>query len=194
LDQRWIYIVLLGLVFIICAKVMPKSRSAAGAQNPSLDEIEEMMEHFTVELDEQNKALIQYMAEMKRDYEMQTARLSSRIEMLEKQAGQTAQEMIKLQIVYEELQKPTVRTGVNDQFPISEVQPASLELSATLEPEPEPEPTVVMNMKLRYAELFALYDQGKSADYIARKLSINKGEVNLIIQLAKQEERLNAQQ
>jgi hypothetical protein len=43
----------------------------------------------------------------------------------------------------------------------------------------------------RYAELFQLYDQNKSIDYIARKLGMNKGEVGLILELARQEERFN---
>ncbi|MNG03181.1 hypothetical protein D3C84_862490 [compost metagenome] len=40
----------------------------------------------------------------------------------------------------------------------------------------------------RYVELFELYDQGKSIEAVARKLGMNKGEIQLIIQLAKQEE------
>jgi hypothetical protein len=44
----------------------------------------------------------------------------------------------------------------------------------------------------RYRELFALYDAGKSVDYIAKKSGMNKGEVMLILQLAKREEQHRA--
>ena len=43
-------------------------------------------------------------------------------------------------------------------------------------------------IKARYKELFDLYDSGKSIEYIAKKLGRNKGEVQLILGLAKQEE------
>jgi DNA-directed RNA polymerase specialized sigma24 family protein len=49
-----------------------------------------------------------------------------------------------------------------------------------------------MNIRDRYANVFQLYDQGKSTDYIAKKLDMNKGEVMLIIQLAKQEGQARA--
>jgi hypothetical protein len=49
-----------------------------------------------------------------------------------------------------------------------------------------------MNIRYRYMELFALEKQGKSIDHIAKKLGMNKGEVMLIIQLAKQEDRTRA--
>ncbi|MNJ40883.1 hypothetical protein D3C77_357880 [compost metagenome] len=40
----------------------------------------------------------------------------------------------------------------------------------------------------RYPELFELYDQGKSIDMIAKAVGIQRGEVQLILQLAKKEE------
>jgi DNA-binding NarL/FixJ family response regulator len=49
-----------------------------------------------------------------------------------------------------------------------------------------------MNIRERYKEVFDLQRQGKSMDYIAKKMSMNKGELQLILQLAKQEESLHA--
>ena len=46
----------------------------------------------------------------------------------------------------------------------------------------------VHSIKSRYAELFDLYEQGKSIDMIAKSTGLQRGEVQLIIQLAKQEE------
>jgi hypothetical protein len=191
LDQPWVYIVLFGLVFIVYAKIMPKQDTSRGQQNPTLNEIEETMEHFTAELDEQNKALIQLLAETKRDYELQTAKLASRIEMLEKQSGQAGQELMKLGVVTEELQKQAARQREMPRPASSDPLPDTVDTAEAILDD-KPEKSSSMNMKVRYSDLFAMYDQGKSTDYIAKKLSMNKGEVNLIIQLAKQEERLNA--
>ncbi|WP_246079156.1 DUF6115 domain-containing protein [Paenibacillus piri] len=177
---------------------MPKKNETKGQSSPALHEIEETMEHFTAELEEQNQALIQLLAETKRDYELQTARLAARIELLEKQSGQSVQEIIKLSAAAEELQKQSAKlreTAAAAAEPVPEAVLPAAQPEAASAGEPEEElvsHTAPMNMKARYSELFALYDQGKSTDYIARKLSMNKGEVSLIIQLAKQEERLHA--
>ncbi|MBW7461685.1 hypothetical protein K0U00_47285, partial [Paenibacillus sepulcri] len=64
-----------------------------------------------------------------------------------------------------------------------EGQPAVPEFVEPLAPA-EIKPTI----RSRYLELFELHDGGKSVDSIARKLAMNKGEVQLILQLSKQEE------
>jgi len=189
LDQPWVYIVLFGLVLIVFAKIMPKTDKSKGQGNATINEIEETMEYFTAELNEQNNALIRLLAETKRDYELQAAKLASRIETLEKQSNLSAQETAKLAVAVEELRKHASK-------PV-EIQAAAPDITikkaeAAVEDRQEPVPASPMNMKMRYSDLFAMYDQGKSIDYIAKKLSMNKGEVNLIMQLAKQEERLNA--
>ncbi|MNC80265.1 hypothetical protein D3C75_1330060 [compost metagenome] len=40
----------------------------------------------------------------------------------------------------------------------------------------------------RYPELFELYGKGKSIDMIAKTMGLQRGEVQLILQLAKKEE------
>ncbi len=71
--------------------------------------------------------------------------------------------------------------------PLQAVPVADQEPAATRE-QPN-EPVALMNIKQRYAELFELYELGKSMDFIAKKLGMNKGEISLILLLAKQEER-----
>lgn len=44
------------------------------------------------------------------------------------------------------------------------------------------------SIKDRYTELFRLHDEGKSMDAIAKQTGIQLGEVQLILQLAEQEE------
>ncbi|WP_240417570.1 hypothetical protein [Paenibacillus periandrae] len=186
MDQHWVYIVLFGLVFIIYAKIIPKASGAKGQGSPTVQEIEEAMEHFTAELDEQNKALIQLLAETKRDYEVQTAKLTSRLEIVEKQSALTNQELNKLGFAYEELQKKIAHPP--EKVPVIELQKPRIEEKII----DDEAPPIAMNLKSRYEELFSLFEQGKSVEYIAKKLNMNKGEINLIFQLAKQEEKLNA--
>lgn len=191
--QPWVYIVLIGLVFIVYATLVPKASSSSKAA-PSINEIEQTMEHFAGELEEQNEALIRQLADIKKDNEVHQARLSSRIEALENQFAHTNQEYTKLGLAYEELQKKLDQQaaagflGHNDSAGMRH-EPSQAPVN---EEEAEQEPAG-MNIRSRYAELFDLYDQGRSTDSIAKKMNMNKGEVNLILQLAKQEEQLNAQ-
>lgn len=209
MNQPWIYIVLIGLVLVVYAKIVPKNAAKQGSHAPGgsiLNEMEETMDHFAAELDEQNKALIQMFAETKKEYELQTTKLVYRIELLEKQGEQLQQEVSRLGFISEQLQsrqlaemrggmahtkaeagsiEPEQQVGLLTQAGFSE---AKLEQSI---PEP-PADSFVMNMKERYSELFELYQQGKSTDYIAKKLGKNKGEINLILQLAKQEDLSDA--
>ncbi|MFE5319573.1 DUF6115 domain-containing protein [Paenibacillus sp. NPDC056579] len=202
MNQPWVYIVLIGLLVIVYATLLPRTRSSKGAQGPTIQEIEETMEHFAAELEEQNEALIRQLAETKRDYDVQTAKLSSRVEMLEKQAAGTSQELAKLGMAYEQLLQASVQSmGGHEkktaespsQIRNTQEETTASEESHLQEQDEEGLSNAPMNMKQRYADLFALYDQGKSTDVIAKKLNMNKGEINLIIQLAKQEEQLNAQ-
>ncbi|UUZ95699.1 hypothetical protein LJK87_15475 [Paenibacillus sp. P25] len=50
-----------------------------------LSEMEQTIEHFAAELEEQNQALIEMFAETKKEYELHHAKLALRLEQLEKQ-------------------------------------------------------------------------------------------------------------
>ncbi|WP_249862830.1 hypothetical protein [Paenibacillus konkukensis] len=172
---------------------MPRTNGSKELQGPTIGEIEETMEHFAAELEEQNEALIRQLAETTREYDAQSAKLASKIDMLEKQSVHTGQEIARLSLANEELQKKLERITEWQQSVLQNAaafpQPSG-EAAAAVE---EPQASHGMNIKKRYSELFSMYDQGKSSDYIAKKMGMNKGEVSLIIQLAKQEEQLNVQ-
>ncbi|MCS7461867.1 hypothetical protein N0M98_17155 [Paenibacillus doosanensis] len=193
MNQPWVYIVLIGLIIIVYAKIMPRTNGSKELQGPTIGEIEETMEHFAAELEEQNEALIRQLAETTREYDAQSAKLASKIDMLEKQSVHTGQEIARLSLANEELQKKLERITEWQQSVLQNAaafpQPSG-EAAAAVE---EPQASQGMNIKKRYSELFSMYDQGKSSDYIAKKMGMNKGEVSLIIQLAKQEEQLNVQ-
>jgi len=196
------YIVLFGLVLIVYAKVLPKSANSSSRYGASVQEIEETIEHFAAEMDEQNQAVVQLFAETKKECEMHIAKLSSRIEWLEKQGASLSQEVAKLQAAHAQLEKLISAQHISKPVVQPEATQVSVQDNQTMQPSPSPSgqlpqkeeesPASLMNMKERYADLFQLHHQGKSMDYIAKKLGMNKGEINLILQLAKQEESMRA--
>ncbi|WP_051775081.1 hypothetical protein [Paenibacillus tyrfis] len=197
MDQPWIYIVLVGLLIVVYAKIIPrKSEGAAKPDGAIVKEMEQAMDHLAMELEEQNKALIELFSGTKQTYEEHTAKLTSRVETLEKQCQELRHELGRLTFS-EEQRRLSLQANVSKQGEAlgasagAAVSQADTE-SAVPDTQPEAANKAAMNMKERYAELFGLYESGKSTDYIAKKLGMNKGEISLILQLAKQEERSNA--
>jgi hypothetical protein len=197
----WMYVVLLGLVLIVYARLLPKSETAA-PRNTVVQEIEETIEHFAVEMDEQNKAILDLFARTKQDYEVELAKLSGRMELLEKQKSELSQELRKIHISSQigamaSASIAPAKDGTNDAAAVVAANTSSVptKRGKTVAKVKEPEayideaPPMSLNIKARYAELFSLHEQGKGVEVIAKKLGMNKGEVNLIIQLSKQEER-----
>jgi DNA-binding NarL/FixJ family response regulator len=136
-------------------------------------EIEDTMEHFANEIEEENKQLLQTVAQIKTDHEQQMNRIITKVDQLEKQNYDLSNEIKS--IVFTKFHEQ------NKQLPTT----ATLEETLLL----EKVSVSPMQMKERYTELFLLHEQGKAIEYIAKKLNLNKGEVQLIIQLAKQEEQ-----
>jgi hypothetical protein len=197
----WMYVVLLGLVLIVYARLLPKSETAA-PRNTVVQEIEETIEHFAVEIDEQNKAILDLFARTKQDYEVEMAKLSGRMELLEKQKSELSQELNKIHISSQvgalasaSNNTAPAKDGTSDAAAAANTSSVRTKKGKAVDKEKEPEanideaPLLSLNMKKRYPELFNLYDQGKGVEIIAKKLGMNKGEVHLIIQLSKQEER-----
>lgn len=197
MDKPWVYIVLLGLLFIVYARLLPRPQAGGKAGDKGvLSEMEETMEHFAAELEEQNQALIQMFADTKKDYELHSAKLFARVEQLERQNDQLQQHVGKLSL---EQQQAAARLLDSQKAFLNQAAALQPEAAARTEaptpaaemPESLPKPVSLMNVKERYGDLFQLYDQGKSTDFIARKLGMNKGEINLILQLAKREAQSN---
>jgi hypothetical protein len=198
----WMYVVLLGLVCLVYAQLLPRQ----GKTVPSGDmikELEQSMELFASDMEEQNETLLQLFADTKRDYEAHLTKLSARLEQLEKQNQQLVQELLRPKLAEPE---PLMKRQPDGSEPAPALQPgsAAAELAAAREgalggeqgeagdrpaAEPPSRQPLLMNVRERYAELFRLYEQKKSVEYIAKKLGMNKGEVQLIIQLARQEEK-----
>jgi hypothetical protein len=188
------YVILLGLVLIVYARFLPKAAPAgAPPQKTAVQEIEETIEHFAAEMDEQNQAMLDLFTKTRHDYEMELAKLAGRLESLERQKQELSKELTKHSVAGpSDLTISETAVSSADQLAnvVSEIPSAiGREELPTTEP-PAPEPVYAgLSMRVRYAELFSLHDQGKSVEAIAKKLNMNKGEVSLILQLSRQEER-----
>lgn len=201
--EPWLYIVLLGLVLVVYAKFVPK-REQPSKQSNVIKEIEDTMEQFSAELEEENRQFLGLVADMKKEHDIHTAKLQGRIEALEQQ-NRTVNDQLSLLIraeqkrrdeppsLKEETLRPPIlsasRSIVQEMVVSNDAERDKLSSSPaadSISNQPERGP---MNIRERYANVFHLYDQGKSTEYIAKKLEMNKGEVMLIIQLAKQEDQ-----
>ncbi|MEW9697693.1 hypothetical protein [Paenibacillus sp. SI8] len=198
--KPWMYVVLLGLVIIVYARFIPKKE--ATAKPNVVQEIEETIESFAAEMDEQNQALLDLFSRTRQDYEVELAKLSGRLESLEKQKQELSQELTKVHVNQQQTMRiidPVAQDLENSSksgLPFAESQLLTpIETSLLLQDEAKIEEVEEvpsfpgLSMKARYAELFSLHNQGKGVEAIAKKLGLNKGEVNLILQLSKQEEK-----
>lgn len=201
MNSPWIYIVVIGLVLIVYSRFLPKT--AASGQPQLKQEVEETIGHFAAEIEAENRELVQLISAMRKEHEAQTSTLAKRIDTLEKQVADYAAQLQQL--------AAAAPSGDTSRVPKEEGEPRQAqEHEAQHRQAVPPQPVAreereadaaaaldavavpLMNIKARYPELFRLYEQGKSVDAIAKKLEMNKGEVSLILQLARQEERVNA--
>lgn len=188
--QPWMYVVLLGLVVIVYARFLPKEQMAASGKMTVVQEIEETIEHFAAEMDEQNQSLLDLFSKTKQDYEVELAKLAGRLETLEKQKHELSQELTKVHFKDQGNSVAISTIGLELGQQVAAGEPQTLvEESIVAEDEPV---YAGLSMKSRYAELFSLHDQGKGVEAIAKKLGMNKGEVSLILQLSRQEEMTRA--
>ncbi|MEK8130203.1 hypothetical protein WMW72_20055 [Paenibacillus filicis] len=211
MNQPWVYIVLFGLLLIVYAKLLPRT-PVNSKESSGMKEVESAMDHFAVELEEQNKAIVQLFTDTKKDYDTHAAKLAVRVETLEKHNQQLQSELSRVGFVTEQIQKQQTATApeavlgtqleanpsnyatavrASDSSAAEAPVPSQTEADrAAVQVEVSEKP---MNIRQRYAEVFQLYAQGKSIDVIAKKLDINKGEIALILQLGKQEESANVE-
>jgi TolA-binding protein len=186
MNEPYIYVVLIGLCILVFSFLFAKPKKLAPPQTPQImQEVEETMEGFMAELEDDNKKLLDTITHMKESHNQSLHKMTERMERLEQEFQQERQDWKRLVLMTAE------KTGQ---------APARSALPPQAQPLPQPEPLPVQEepqkpaagIRGRYEEVLRLHDDGKSVDYIARKCGLNKGEVNLIIQLALQEEEANA--
>ena len=174
------YIVLLGAVVIVGAFVMPRKKQEQVHPSRSMQNMETALEQFMENLEKDNEELVLLVREAQQESKADATRKEQRIAELERKCEQLS-ELLQSSIAISGTMTASVPKSISNEMTKQEspiavfAEPAAQETRQT------------NNIQSRYSELFALYEQGKSIEMIAKKLGMNKGEVQLIIQLAKQE-------
>ncbi|MBB6019374.1 DNA-binding NarL/FixJ family response regulator [Paenibacillus sp. JGP012] len=191
----WIIIVILGACAIAYALIMPRKDKAQESSHQLVQEMESTLEHYMTEIEQDNDALIQRVAELKGEAAATDQRMMSQLQELQQRLDQLEREKARMP---EPDQSPAMivnarqtAEGLQAQGLMDSVKAeADQQATATsdLQVEQESQEPRRESIKDRYTELFRLHDEGKSMDAIAKQTGIQLGEVQLILQLAEQEE------
>ncbi|MFD0959509.1 DUF6115 domain-containing protein [Paenibacillus chungangensis] len=188
----WQMIVLLGAVILVAAFLIPGKKGRSAEQGGSLQNMEIALEQFMENMEKDNSEFMQLLADSGKAAAEREKLYETRIVQLERTCSQL------------ELQLQSLRT-VN---PIAAQVPAAASLQVQAEPKAgsispnnaeiavgdsdASDAAASTTINARYAPLLELHRNGKSLEAIARRMEMNKGEVQLILQLAKQEEAIRA--
>ncbi|OPA77622.1 hypothetical protein BVG16_14345 [Paenibacillus selenitireducens] len=186
MDQPLWYIVILGVAAIVFAWIMPKQQKQnAIHQGEIVKEVEDTLEHFMDEIESDNKELVELVGQMKQDFMVQQNVLLHRVDQLEQRCQQF--EFKQQQLEFDLARYQTLYSGPT--HPVQAEMPVELADATAEQDEPILEEEIVedTSIKARYVDVFALYEDGKSVDMISKKTGIPRGEVQLILQLSKQE-------
>jgi len=185
----WVAIVLLGAVIFGFAWLIP-SRQAEGARGGSDPAYEQLLE----ELETENRELLDAVAKFKQEQDQTIQNMARQMGDLQRQIQAMAAEQAaaKRMPPASSAQVPSA-----DEAAVAAVAPSTpsaVSPAATSDPSPEQHPSTAdpvilpTSIRERYAGLLNLHRKGKSIEQIAKSSGMNKGEVQLILQLARREE------
>ncbi|WP_224753268.1 hypothetical protein [Paenibacillus terricola] len=177
--QPWGYVALLGAFILVLSWTLPRRKEEQPPAQTTTN-MEIALEQFMENMESDNRELVDLVKRAQTDNAEQLAIRERRIIDLEHRCAELESRLEKVVV------QPVIgqaQTAAHEAVDAAFVQPF-----AAAEEVPVPRDTI----RMRYPELFELYDSGKSIDVVCRKLNMNKGEVQLIIQLAKQEEGVRA--
>ncbi|MFS1513173.1 hypothetical protein VQL36_12140 [Chengkuizengella sp. SCS-71B] len=158
-------LIFIGITMIVIAKLFMKDQSNHLTNSVLLDEVKQTVEDFSTELDEENNKIMDRIIAMSTSTQDQYSQLTKRVEQLEIQIINLEKNRLKVkQVSHENMENDTLKENED-----------------------------VLKINERYNELMKLHQDGKSVQYISNKTGINKGEVQLIINLAKQEGKSRAE-
>ncbi|SFE16983.1 hypothetical protein SAMN04487969_101440 [Paenibacillus algorifonticola] len=180
--SNWQYIVLLGAVVVVFGLLLPRRKQPVAAQ--AVNNMEVSLEQFMENMEQDNRELTALIVQSQEEARAKARRGEERLAELERKYSAMEQ-------LFEQ-QKTTAVLVPAAQVPLVKVDAPITPASAVFQKEPEeleePAPPAKQTIQQRYPDLFDFHQQGKSIEAIAKKMNMNKGEVQLILQLAKQEE------
>lgn len=182
------YIVLFGAVVIVGAFVMPRKKQDRTLPPQTIQNMETALEQFMEKMEQDNEELVLLVRKAQQETKSDAERKEQRIAQLEKKCELLTEQ---LQLTLSHSASLALQNAAHSQT--GAIDSIEHEAKQAQKQEPIIEESPMMNsIQTRYTELFMLYEQGKSIEMISKKLGMNKGEVQLIIQLAKQEAAVHA--
>jgi hypothetical protein len=183
--KPWIIIVMLGAAALVYAVMLPKRQSDKMSSEQVVKEVESTLEQYMADIEEENDTLVELVGQMKKDTSAKHMAMEEQLKEMRQRLLEVEQRSVQqgARITDVEKEKPLQITA------LAEIQSVGVIKTNLPENEPSDElPETVNSIKHRYSELFELYNQGKSIDIIGKLVGLQRGEVQLILQLAKQEE------
>lgn len=189
--QPWVYIVLVGAVAIVYALRLPARNKDNSAEKQSLKETEAALELYMADIERENDKMLELVSGIKQQSQNNRAALQEEIQGLREQVTELQKTATLLEARLTAEEKGLLQLTASVAANVSGNRAAAAQGAAQASPAeapPEPKAKPVSSIKLRYPRLFELHEEGKSIDSIAKTAGLQRGEVQLILQLAKQEE------
>ncbi|CAM3892346.1 hypothetical protein COLU111180_12975 [Cohnella lubricantis] len=201
--EPWHTLVIIGAAIAGYGWLLPKPKQGEAGEAAALQS-DEAYDRLLEDLEAENRELVDAVASFKKEQDDTVRRLGLRIRELETQMVEW-----RAQGQASESQQSATSAASTDSAVSAEPHgPAALSSSASASdlasvPDLEAKPhlaaeeadlhnLVPQSIHARYAELLDLHSRGRSVEQIAKTLGLNKGEVQLILQLAKREEEQHA--
>lgn len=185
--QPWIYIALLGFAALLYALMLPAHGSGKGTTaKEELNSLEETLTLFISDMERENDDMLKLIGAMKEQVQSGRTAQGEQIAALQAQLGEirSAQAQLETRMAAGEDRLLQLAMGQAETAAASAPDRASANRTEEENLPERPAPSI----RPRYPQLFEMHDQGKSVDSIAKATGMQRGEVQLILQLARQEE------
>ncbi|MCD9023390.1 hypothetical protein [Cohnella silvisoli] len=194
-PSPWMSIVLLGVAITGYAWMMPKKSGSRGKESGFVSEA--AYDQLLEDLETENRELLDAVANFKKEQDETVDKLGRRIVDMEHQMRKWQEQSQSPPAAVPFDSKPLI--AATNSFPSDEILAPTPTVQQSIEEpvviavadvaEVELPPTTIRG---RYPALLEMHDKGRSVEQIAKAMGMNKGEVQLILQLARREEQHHA--
>ncbi len=180
---------LLGFVAIAFGLTLPARAKTkpADSDRQALKEVEAALELYMADIERENGELVNLLGTIKAQSQSGQAALQEQVAELKGQLEELRRTSAQVEARVAANENGLLQVALSGAASVRQEQTIS-EGKIGADRVEEENTRTASTIKPRYPRLFELHEQGKSIDYIAKKTGMQKGEVQLILQLAKQEE------
>ena len=200
----WVYIVIIGAIAVVYGIMIPKKGNAKTtdtAVSATVEKVEDTLEHYMTEIEKENEEIIDLVSQIKQESTAKQLALQEQVSEMRQRLMELEQKtsIVPVQPVYQPVPvipagiemaaAPAEMKGFNQQGEALRQSAARMMQEQVAASPVEAEEPPTEKIQDRYPELFKLHESGKSVDTIAKAVGLQRGEILLILQLAKQEEQ-----